>query len=79
MERESIKTQTLMKPKLKEEREKENFWNNWRPTNRNNDESTTGMEDSTRMDKKATVMPTNVKNVRTILLKTTPLKLTSGV
>ena len=50
-EREASTPKTLTKQKLKEERDKENFWNNWRPTNRNNMESTAGMENSRRMER----------------------------
>ena len=71
-ERETSKPKTLTKPKLKEERDKENFWNTWRPTNRNNVESTMGMEDSRRierMDETKPEKPTSVQNVRTSFIE----------
>ena len=52
-------------PKLKEVKDQENFWNNWRPTTTttNDMESTARMEYSRRLEKNDLDMPTVVKNV----------------
>ena len=40
-----------MKPRLKDEREKENFWTIWRSNTENNEESTTRKENFRRQEK----------------------------